>query len=88
MNGGQIGSEGYVVGAPTISAGTVAAPYVDTTGWSGGGVSNTGYNLLASNTVSSSSDVIPIKEIADISGTTPPATDYTDTITVVGAGSF
>jgi hypothetical protein len=88
MNGGQIGTEGYVIGAPTISAGTIAAPYVDTTGWSGGGVLSTGYSLLASNTVASSADVIPIKEIADISGTTPPATDYTDTITVVGAGSF
>ena len=88
MNAGAIGTEGYVIGAPTITTGTVAAPYVDTTGWNGGGVSNTSYSLLASNTVASSADVIPIKEIADISGTTPPATDYTDTITVVGAGSF
>jgi hypothetical protein len=88
MNAGQIGTEGYVIGAPTITTGTVAAPYVDATGYSGGGVLNTGYSLLASNTVASSSDAVAIKEIADISGTTPPATDYTDTITVVGAGSF
>ena len=88
MNAGAIGTEGYVIGAPTITTGTVAAPYVDSTGYSGGGVLSTGYNLLASNTVASSSDAVAIKEIADISGTTPPATDYTDTITVVGAGSF
>jgi hypothetical protein len=36
----------------------------------------------------SANDNVVIKELADISATTPPATDYSDIVTIVGAGSF
>jgi hypothetical protein len=55
-----------------------------------GGISTSTFLPIAASTgtASGSGDVITFKERANISGATPAATDYTDTITVIGAGKF
>jgi len=88
MNGGTIGTEAYVIGVPSVTSGTVATAFADAGGITGGGINNSTYTQLASNTVASASDVVSIKELADISATTRAANDYADVITLVGAGSF
>ena len=70
--------------------GTVAldAAY-DGTGSKAGVLDITNYRPVAASTGGTSNgDVITLRERATISATTPPATDYSDTITIVGAGSF
>jgi len=60
-------------GIGTASGGTFAAAFQPIAACPGG---------------TANSDVITLIERATISGATPAATDYTDTITVVGAGNF
>jgi hypothetical protein len=43
---------------------------------------------LVTGTGPTASETAVFKEYAAISGITPAATDYTDTITLVGAGTF
>jgi hypothetical protein len=43
---------------------------------------------IATSTGTANGAIVTVKEYAAISGTTPAATDYADTITIVGAGSF
>lgn len=85
MNGGTIGTEAYALGVTTANATT---NYADAGGITGGGLSSTVYNEIASAAVPGSSVGVTVKELADISGTTPAAPDYGDTITIIGAGSF
>lgn len=89
------GSEDYVMDvnlttdSATSGSGTVtvAAEYNgDTT--SKGGTLTTGYTKIASADGPTDGDVITLIERATISGLTQAATDYTDTLTVVGAGVF
>jgi hypothetical protein len=57
-----------------------------------GGTPNTGFQPLVACTgpapATADNDHITVKELATIRGGTPAGTDYTDTVTVVGAGNF
>jgi hypothetical protein len=85
------GTEGYntgvtqsqVSGTGTI---TVAAAFVG--GASTGGGLDTTLRSLATSNGTANTAVLTLTNNAAISATTPGATDYTDTITVVGAGLF
>jgi hypothetical protein len=88
------GNNGYGIYAYSAAA-TIAAPYdggVTTTGTlSGTGVGqvhSTQFDQLASASTSVSGQQFQIGTRARLAGTEKPATDYTDTITVVAAGSF
>ena len=87
------GTEGYVVdvnlttdaaGGGTVS---IAGEYNGATVTAGGTVAST-YQTIASSTGAANSDVVTIIPRVAISGSTPAASDYTDTLTVVGAGTF
>ncbi len=84
MNGGTLGTEAYALG---VSANNTAN-YAYGGGTSGGGLSSSAYNQIATNASPAANVTTVLHELADISGTTPPGTDYTDTITVVGSGQF
>jgi hypothetical protein len=64
------------------------ANYAYGAGTTGGGLSTTAFNEIASNSAPAAGLTTVIHELADISGSTPAAQDYTDTITIVGDGSF
>ncbi len=61
-------------------------------GTGGGVLDNTAYQPIASCTGSapatSDGDILNLVERAVIRGGTPAGTDYTDSITIVGAGNF
>lgn len=90
-------NEKYGVGVTSVTQGTgagvvTANPAYDATASGGanavvGGIDNT-LRPIASSTGTAASAVISIKERAVIAGATPAASDYTDTITVIGAGNF
>jgi hypothetical protein len=89
------GTEGYVTGLPAsgITQGTGAGTTSATTAYASSGSGNgsgldTNYRQIASSTGTASGAIVTIKEYAAISAITPAATDYSDTITLVGAGSF
>lgn len=89
------GAEGYLTGLPAsgITQGTGSGVTSATTAYASSGSGNgsglnTVPNELASSTGTANGAVVTVKEYAAISGNTPAATDYTDTITLVGAGSF
>jgi hypothetical protein len=87
----NIGSEDYALGVTSVTSGAATTAYADAGGTTGGGLTTaaTGFNEIASNSSpTSANDNVVIKELADISSTTPPATDYGDIVTIVGAGSF
>jgi len=87
------GTEGYVLDTDlttdAASGGTVTidSEYDGNTVAKGGTLSST-YQPIASSNGTANSDVITLITRAAISGVTPAATDYTDTLTVVGAGRF
>jgi len=89
------GTENYLTGLPAagITQGSGAGTTSATTAYASSGAGN-GSGLdstprkLASSTGTASSAIVTIKEYAAISGVTPAASDYSDTITLVGAGSF
>jgi hypothetical protein len=85
MNGGAIGTEAFALG---VTTGNAVTNYADAGGITGGGLSGTAYNEIASATGPATNSTVTVKELADISGATPAAVDYGDTITIVGAGSF
>ena len=85
MNGGSIGTEKYALGVTTANATT---NYADAGGITGGGLSTTIFNQIATSAVPALNATATIKELADISSTSQAAQDYSDVITVVGAGSF
>lgn len=85
------GTEGYNTGVTSSQVGglgtiTVAAPFVG--GAAQGGGLDTNLRTLASSDGTANTAVLTLTNNAAISATTPAATDYTDTITVVGAGLF
>ena len=85
----------YLTGLPAggITQGSGAGTTSATTAYASSGSGN-GSGLdatmrqMASSTGTANGAVVTIKEYASIIATTPAATDYTDTITLVGAGSF
>ncbi len=80
------GGENYVTGV--VSAGNSVTPaFAGGSLGKGGGLSNALYPL-ATGTGPTASTTATITEYAAISATTPAATDYTDTITLLGAGTF
>lgn len=87
------GTEGYVLDVnlttDAASGGTVTldAEYNGTTTSEGGTVSTTLQPIATANGTANG-DVITLVPRAAISGVTPAASDYTDTLTVVGAGIF
>jgi hypothetical protein len=87
----NIGSEDYALGVTSVTSGAATTAYADAGGTTGGGLTTaaTGFNEIASNSSpTTANDNVVIKELADIASTTPPATDYSDIVTIVGAGSF
>jgi hypothetical protein len=86
MNGGVIGTEAYGLGNTTAAYTT--ANYSDTGGTTAGGLSTSTYNQIATSASAANAATFVTKELADIASTTQPGTDYTDTITFIGAGSF
>jgi hypothetical protein len=86
------GTEGYNTGVTQSQVGgtgtiTVATPFVGGSSGKGGGLDTT-LRTLASSTGTADTAVLTLTNNAAISALTPPASDYTDTITVVGAGLF
>lgn len=87
------GTEGYTTGITSITQGTgagvatAAAAYDATASAHGSGLDTT-MRQIASSTGTAANAVLNIKERAAISTLTPAANDYTDTITLIGAGKF
>jgi hypothetical protein len=87
------GTEGYVLDvdettdAPSGGDVTIADEYNGTT-TSQGGTTSTTLQLIASADGTANGDVITLIPRVAVSATTPAASDYTDTFTVVGAGAF
>jgi hypothetical protein len=86
------GTEGYNMGVTTTQGGgsgtvSVPAPFTGTGAGQGGGLDTT-LRLITSSTGTANNAVLTLKNNAAISALTASATDYTDTITVVGAGMF
>jgi hypothetical protein len=89
------GTEGYVTGLPAggITQGSGAGTTSATTAYASSGSGN-GSGLdgterqIASSTGTANGAIVTVKEYAAISAVTPAASDYSDTITLVGAGSF
>jgi hypothetical protein len=93
------GTEGFLMGVTSItqgsgSGGTTSATnaYGNGSGGTAGAGQGSGLDgtlrLFASSTGTASGAVVHVKESAAISAVTPAANDYTDTITLVGAGNF
>jgi hypothetical protein len=87
------GAEGYNVGAGTAS-GTTCTSVTTAPNFANGGVNFKGGGLdgtlrsLAASTGVANACALPLRVNASISPTTPAATDYASTVTVVAAGSF
>ncbi len=86
------GTEGYNTGVTSSQvSGTgsisVAAPFAGGALGQGGGL-DTSLRTLATSNGTANTAVLTLTNNAAIGTTTPAATDYTDTITVVGAGLF
>jgi hypothetical protein len=86
------GTAGYNTGVTTTQAGgsgtiSVAAAFVGTATGQGGGL-DTSLRSVATSNGTADTAVLTLKNNAAISATTSAANDYTDTITVVGAGLF
>jgi hypothetical protein len=87
------GNEGYLSGISGITQGSGAGTTSATTAYASSGSGN-GSGLdgterqIASSTGTASGAIVPVKEYATISSVTPAATDYSDTIILLGAGSF
>ena len=86
------GSEGYNMGVTTSNGtgtGTVSAttPFVGGSTGRGGGL-DTALRTIATSNGTNDGATLTLTNNVTISSITPAATDYTDTITVVGAGLF
>ncbi len=87
------GSEGYLWGVSSIAQGsgagtTSADPAYNATGGSHGAGLDATLRPIATSNGTASSAAITLTARATVANTTPAAADYSDTITVVGAGSF
>lgn len=86
------GTNGYNTGVTSSQVGgagtiTVAAPFVGTGTGQGGGL-DTSLRALASSDGTADTAVLTIKNNVTINPTLAAASDYTDTITIIGAGLF
>lgn len=87
------GVEGYVIGITSITQGTGAGTTSAVAAYSSNGTTtgsglDTTVRQIASSTGTANGAVFTVKELASISAVTQPGTDYTDTITILGAGYF
>ncbi|MDQ3123889.1 MAG: hypothetical protein M3Q14_04365 [bacterium] len=87
------GTEGYVIGVEGTDAGgggvlTVVPAYAGTAANNNGSGFDTGFRQVASANGTANGDVITLRGKAAIGGVTPAGADYTDTWTIIGAGSF
>jgi len=92
------GTEGYVMGVTSVTQGTGAGvvsasnPFGNNSGGTAGSYQGSGLrstaDLIASSTGTASAAQFVTKEYATINALTPAANDYTDTITIIAAGSF
>jgi hypothetical protein len=89
FNGGVEGTEAYGITVSAVSGtGAAEANYNGTTNaYAGGPISSTVWKEFADGTATGTGTA-DLKELLDVSPTTPNATDYADTVTVVGDGSF
>jgi hypothetical protein len=95
---GGIGREGYAMDVDLTTDATggctvaIDAAYDNASGNGGGVLSNTSFRPIAACTgaapATSDGDILTLIERAVIRGGTPAGSDYTDVITVVGAGNF
>ncbi|MEO5950707.1 MAG: hypothetical protein ABIQ04_04630 [Candidatus Saccharimonadales bacterium] len=86
------GTLGYNTGVTSSQVGgsgaiTVATPFAGAVAGQGGGL-DTSLRALATSTGTANTAVLTLKNNAAINATTAAASDYTDTITVIGAGLF
>lgn len=87
------GTEGYNMGVASTQAGgsgtiTVQTPFVYAATLGRGGGLNTTLAPIAISTGTADTAVLTLRNNVAINPTTPAATDYADTITVIGAGLF
>jgi hypothetical protein len=87
------GTEGYVLGVDKTDAVgggtvTVTAAYAGTSGDSNGSGLDPAYRQIAGANGTANGDVLTLYGKAAINALTPAGVDYTDTWTVIGAGSF
>jgi hypothetical protein len=90
------GTAGYLSGVTAVTQGTgtgigtttADAPYSSSGSGNGSGLTTTTPYEMAVSTGTAVNATVTIKEYAAISAVTPAAADYSDTITLVGAGSF
>lgn len=82
----DIGSSDYALGVTNATYATTN--YADAGGTTGGALSNTQFYQIATTGSTTSGASVPVKMLADIANTQTPASDYADTVTVVGDGSF
>jgi len=86
-------AEGFVFGITSVTQGSgggttsAVAAYSSNGTTTGSGLDGTLRQIASSNGTANGA-VLSVKELAAITSTTQPATDYTDTITIVGAGNF
>jgi hypothetical protein len=86
------GTQGYNTGITSSQVGgsgtvSIAAPFVGSSAGQGGGL-DTSLRTLASSNGTADTAVLTIKNNVAIGNLTAAASDYTDTITVIGAGLF
>ena len=79
-------ANGYNTGVTQTGGATVAAAFVG--GAATGGGLDTSLRTLASSSAPATSHVLTLTNHVAVAGSTKAATDYTDTITVVGAATF
>ena len=80
---------GVTITTDAANGGTVSvdAAY-DGSSSKAGVIDPTNFRAIASSNGTANGDVITLTERATIDGSVPAATDYTDTLTVIGAGNF
>lgn len=88
----SFGTPGYNTGVTSTQVGgsgtiTIAAPFVGSSTGQGGGLDTT-LRTVASSNGTADTAVLTLKNNVAIGNTTAAASDYSDTITVVGAGLF
>lgn len=87
------GVEGYVLGVQATDAGgggtvTVVPAYAGTGADSNGSGLDTSFRQIASANGTGNGDILTLRGKAGINAFTPAGVDYTDTWTIIGAGSF
>jgi hypothetical protein len=87
------GTPGNVFGITSITQGSGAGTTAATAAYTSNGTTtgsglDTTIRQIASSNGTANGAVLTVKELAAISPVTPAATDYTDTITIIGAGNF